>query len=45
MKLALVAYVEGGSLGNPGPAGIGIVIEGGPTGKIQIAKWDRTSGQ
>jgi len=39
MKLALVAYVDGGSLGNPGPAGIGVVIEGSPTGKIQIAKW------
>jgi len=39
MKLALVAYVDGGSLGNPGPAGIGVVIEGSPIGKIQIAKW------
>lgn len=35
----LVAYVDGGSLGNPGPAGIGLVIEGGGTGKIRIAKW------
>jgi|SRR3954452_11844151 ribonuclease HI len=39
MNLALVAYVDGGSLGNPGPAGIGVVIEGSPMGKIQIAKW------
>jgi ribonuclease HI len=39
MKLALVAYVDGGSLGNPGPAGIGVVIEGSPAGRIQIAKW------
>ena len=39
MNLALVAYVDGGSLGNPGPAGIGVVIEGSPSGKIQIAKW------
>jgi len=39
MNLALVAYVDGGSLGNPGPSGIGVVIEGNPTGKIQIAKW------
>jgi len=39
MNLALVAYVDGGSLGNPGPSGIGVVIEGSPTGKIQIAKW------
>lgn len=39
MKIALVAYVDGGSLGNPGPSGIGVVIEGSPAGKIQIAKW------
>jgi ribonuclease HI len=35
----LTAYVDGGSLGNPGPAGIGIVIEGCPGGPIRIAKW------
>jgi len=35
----LIAYVDGGSLGNPGPSGIGIVIEGCPGGKIRIAKW------
>ena len=35
----LVAYVDGGSHGNPGPAGIGVVIEA-PNGKrIRIAKW------
>jgi ribonuclease HI len=34
----LVAYVDGGSLGNPGPAGIGVVIEGSEAGKIRIAK-------
>jgi ribonuclease HI len=34
----LVAYVDGGSLGNPGPAGIGVVIEGSQAGKIRIAK-------
>lgn len=39
MKIALVAYVDGGSLGNPGPSGIGVVIEGSPAGKIKIAKW------
>jgi ribonuclease HI len=39
MNLDLVAHVDGGSLGNPGPSGIGVVIEGSPTGKIQIAKW------
>jgi ribonuclease HI len=35
----LVAYVDGGSLGNPGPSGIGVVLDGpeGPT--IRIAKW------
>lgn len=36
---ALVAYVDGGSLGNPGPSGIGVVIEGARPGKVQIAKW------
>jgi ribonuclease HI len=35
----LVAYVDGGSLGNPGPAGIGVVINGGASGPIRIAKW------
>src|SRR5712691_11860331 len=35
----LVAYVDGGSLGNPGPSGIGVVIEGSHGGKIRIAKW------
>ena len=36
---SLVAYVDGGSLGNPGPAGIGVVIEGQAGEKIRIAKW------
>jgi ribonuclease HI len=35
----LVAYVDGGSLGNPGPAGVGVVIEGSESGKITIGKW------
>ena len=35
----LVAYVDGGSLGNPGPSGIGVVIDGVAGGKIRIAKW------
>ena len=35
----LVAYVDGGSQGNPGPSGIGIVIDGGDNGPIRIAKW------
>ncbi|MGZ4813630.1 MAG: ribonuclease HI family protein [Terriglobales bacterium] len=35
----LVAYVDGGSHGNPGPAGIGIVLEV-PGGEIiKISKW------
>lgn len=36
---ALVAYVDGGSLGNPGPAGIGVVIDGLLGEKHHIAKW------
>ena len=35
----LVAYVDGGSLGNPGPAGIGVVIDGPQGHKVKIAKW------
>jgi ribonuclease HI len=35
----LVAYVDGGSLGNPGPSGIGVVIDGCERGRIKIAKW------
>jgi ribonuclease HI len=35
----LVAYVDGGSLGSPGPSGIGVVIEGDEGGKIRIARW------
>lgn len=34
----LVAYVDGGSLGNPGPSGIGIVIDGSANGTIKIKK-------
>ena len=35
----LIAYVDGGSHGNPGPSGIGVVIEspGGET--TRIARW------
>jgi ribonuclease HI len=36
---ALVAYVDGGSLGNPGPSGIGVVIDGFGADKLRIAKW------
>src|SRR5215469_13326076 len=35
----LIAYVDGGCLGNPGPAGIGVVICGGAEGPVRIAKW------
>ena len=35
----LVAYVDGGSLGNPGSSGIGVVIDGSANGTIKIAKW------
>ena len=35
----LVAYVDGGSLGNPGPSGIGVVIDGCDNGPIRIQKW------
>ena len=35
----LVAYVDGGCLGNPGPSGIGVVISGCESGPIRIAKW------
>lgn len=35
----LVAYVDGGSLGNPGPSGIGVVIDGCENGPIRIQKW------
>jgi ribonuclease HI len=35
----LVAYVDGGSLGSPGPAGIGIVMERAGGEAIRIGKW------
>src|SRR5579863_3775021 len=35
----LVAYVDGGCLGNPGPSGIGVVIDGCASGQVRIAKW------
>ena len=36
---SLVAYIDGGSLGNPGPSGIGVVIDGSENGRIEIKKW------
>jgi len=35
----LVAYIDGGSFGNPGPSGIGVVISGSKDGTIRIARW------
>jgi ribonuclease HI len=35
----LVAYIDGGCLGNPGPSGIGVIISGGADGPVRIAKW------
>jgi ribonuclease HI len=35
----LVAYVDGGSHGNPGPSGIGVVIERSNGETTRIAKW------
>jgi ribonuclease HI len=35
----LTAYVDGGSHGNPGPAGIGVLIHGAKGETTRIAKW------
>jgi ribonuclease HI len=35
----LVAYIDGGSLGNPGPSGIGVIIDGTESGTIRIKRW------
>lgn len=35
----LIAYVDGGSRGNPGPSGIGVVIQGVANGPVKISKW------
>jgi ribonuclease HI len=37
--LDLVAYVDGGSHGNPGPSGIGVVIQDSVGAQIRIARW------
>src|ERR1700683_3613351 len=39
VDLDLVAHIDGESLGNPGPSGIGVVIDGCDAGTIRIAKW------
>jgi len=36
---ALTAYVDGGSHGNPGPSGIGVLIHGAAGQTVRIAKW------
>jgi ribonuclease HI len=35
----LIAHVDGGSHGSPGPSGIGVVIEKPDGERIKIAKW------
>src|ERR1700688_2506186 len=35
----LVAYIDGGSRGNPGPSGTGVVIAGSTDVTIRIPKW------
>jgi ribonuclease HI len=35
----LVAYVDGSSHGNPGPSGIGVIVEDHKGDQIRIAKW------
>jgi ribonuclease HI len=35
----LVAYIDGGSHGNPGPSGIGVIIEAAEGETVRIAKW------
>ncbi len=37
--LELIAYIDGGSRGNPGSSGVGVVIEGSENGRITIGKW------
>ena len=36
---ALTAYVDGGSHGNPGPSGIGVLIQSAHGDTVRIAKW------
>jgi ribonuclease HI len=35
----LVAHVDGGCLGNPGPSGIGVIIDGCESGPVRISRW------
>src|SRR5216683_2599915 len=34
-----IQRLDGGTLGNPGPSGIGVVIDGSASGTIKIKKW------
>lgn len=36
---SLIAYIDGGSHGSPGPSGIGIIIQTSDGGTMKIAKW------
>lgn len=36
---SLIAYIDGGSHGSPGPSGIGVIIQTPDGGMIRIAKW------
>jgi len=36
---AFIAYVDGGSHGNPGPSGIGVVLQDPAGARITISKW------
>lgn len=36
---SLIAYIDGGSHGSPGPSGIGIVMQAPDGGMMKIAKW------
>jgi len=38
-RQSLVAHVDAGSLGNPGPSAIGVVISGPNQGTIRMSKW------
>lgn len=35
----LIAYVDGSSHGNPGPSGIGVIVEDPDGNRVRIAKW------
>lgn len=38
-KNKITIYTDGGARGNPGPAAIGVVIEGGPMGKKEYGEY------